>query len=280
MGGGVGGEASDDATAAEAEGDVAAPEAVQAETVLYVHKGEPTTRLGLTLGNLEGAHALVQVQNVAADMLGADSGLLVGDVLLAVNGEEVSTHEAAKGLIAAAAGTLLLTVRLPRPDTAEHEQLQERLMRAGHHANKAGDYVTARGHFTECYELGGRMEARISAVNMALKLGLYEEAAESYAQLMRQENLPPAVMSIIERKYAEAHEKLTAAGGGATDAANGGQQLVVVDAHPVDGEAVDDERDANGDLKGFWLNMFANREQPQGGNGLCCAAKRKPVNRL
>ena len=267
-------------------------ETANSATVIYVHKGEPTTRLGLTLGNLDGANGLVQVQAVATDKLGAEAGLVVGDVLLAVNGEEVSTHEEAKGKIASAAGTLTLTLRLPRPDTVEHEQLQERLMRAGHNANKAGDYVTARAHFTECYELGGRMEARISAVNMALKLGLYREAAEAYAHLMRQD-LPPAVMSIIERKYAEAYEKLAAAhgGGGAggvggvgggVGGVGGGGQRVAVDAHPVDGDGdtAEGEENENGQLKGFWLQMFANREQPQSGNGLCCAAKRKPVNRF
>ena len=38
----------------------------------------------------------------------------------------------------------------------------------------------ARRHFTACHELGGRVEALISAVNMTLKLEEYERAAEQY----------------------------------------------------------------------------------------------------
>ncbi len=115
-------------------------------------------------------------------------------------------------------------------------------MRAGHNANKAMDYYTARRHFTECYELGGRVEAHISAVNMTLKLEEYQKAADQYAELLKQDLEPPVaisadlprprphpapaptsprtfpsaspdlaqVMKIIQRKHREAVEKLSA----------------------------------------------------------------------
>ena len=49
----------------------------------------------------------------------------------------------------------------------------------------------ARRHFTACHELGGRVEALISAVNMTLKLEEYERAAEQYGELLRRDLVQP-----------------------------------------------------------------------------------------
>jgi hypothetical protein len=117
------------------------------EVMLYVHKGERTTRLGLSLGNPEGdqgerAAPVVAVVAVTSGSVGAESGLVVGDVILAVNGDAVTRHEDAREKIARAQGTLQLTLRLPR--LSGGPKAQEHLMRAGHNANKAADYYTAR----------------------------------------------------------------------------------------------------------------------------------------
>ena len=63
-------------------------------------EGEQSARLGLTLGNAEGATPpVVEVVAVSAKSLGAEAGLVAGDVVLAVNGREVTKHEEAKKLI-------------------------------------------------------------------------------------------------------------------------------------------------------------------------------------
>ena len=117
------------------------------EIMLYVHKGERMTRLGLSLGNPEGDKGegeapAVAVVAVTSGSVGAESGLVVGDVILAVNGDAVTRHEDAREKIARAQGTLQLTLRLPR--LSGGPKAQEHLMRAGHNANKAADYYTAR----------------------------------------------------------------------------------------------------------------------------------------
>ena len=128
------------------EGGGARRAAEATEVMLYVHKGERMTRLGLSLGNPEGdqgeAAPVVAVVAVATGSVGAESGLVVGDVLLAVNGDAVTKHEDAREKIARAVGTLQLTLRLPR--LSGGPKAQEHLMRAGHNANKAMDYYTAR----------------------------------------------------------------------------------------------------------------------------------------
>jgi len=243
--------------------------------MLYVHKGERSTRLGLTLGNIEkGEPGLVEVVGVGPGSLGAESGLVQGDVLLAINGEPVSKHEDAKVKIAHAVGTLQLALQLPR--LAGNDKAQEHLMRAGHNANKAMDYYTARRHFAECYELGGRVEAHISAVNMTLKLEEYQKAADQYSQLLQQD-LEPPVMKIIQRKHREAVEKLSLQALRAENKELGAMEHlppVAVQAFPVDDETNGD-KEKSSTLSGL-LNVFQNKRPTGAPGGLCCAAVRKP----
>jgi hypothetical protein len=230
------------------------------------------------LGQAENESGVVVVVDVSPGSLGAESGLVRADILLAVNGDAVSKHEDAKEKIANAVGTLQLTLRLPR--LSGDEKAQEHLMRAGHNANKAMDYYTARRHFTECYELGGRVEAHISAVNMTLKLEEYQKAADQYAELLKQD-LEPPVMKIIQRKHREAVEKLSAQALRAENKELGSMEHmppVAVQAFPVDDEA-DEARDKNTGL-GSLLSVFQNKAPKGSPAGLCCAANRPgKVNR-
>ena len=57
----------------------------------------------------------------------------------------------------------------PMADDATPRQLE--LMQEGHEANSRGDTVTALIKFRECFHDSERLEARISAANMCLKLG-------------------------------------------------------------------------------------------------------------
>jgi hypothetical protein len=251
--------------------------------MLYVHKGERMTRLGLSLGNPEGdkgeAAPVVAVVAVATGSVGAESGLVVGDVLLAVNGDAVTKHEDAREKIARAVGTLQLTLRLPR--LSGGPKAQEHLMRAGHNANKAMDYYTARRHFTACHEMGGRVEALISAVNMTLKLEEYQRAAEQYGELLGRD-LEPPVMKIIERKHKEAADKLAAQNLlRAENKAVGSQDhlpAVAVLAFPVEDDVDEgDEGPPQASGLGQLLNFFNSGTTvptKTANSGLCCAAKR------
>ena len=177
--------------------------------------------------------------------LARQNGVRAGDVLVAVNGQKVGDHEEAKDLIRMAG----LEVRLelirynepppairaaleggttapspappPRspPHSEEGRKLQERLMREGHQANRAGDdareegrpeeevtelYVLSRAKFLECHEAGGRPEPRVSAANMSLKLGDIDGALREYGDMLTQvDRLPPAVAKMVQRKHAE-----------------------------------------------------------------------------
>lgn len=78
-------------------------------------------------------------------------------------------------------------------------------MKEGHMANGRGDIMRALLCFREAYLLGGRMEARVSAANMSLKLGLLEEAFAEYDQmLIGPARLPEPVARIVRRKHREA----------------------------------------------------------------------------
>ena len=57
-------------------------------------------------------------------------------------------------------------------------------MAAGKVANERGDIARAREIFVECFELSGRVQAGISAANMALKLGDAAKACNEYAGLL------------------------------------------------------------------------------------------------
>lgn len=271
--------------AAAAGGDGMRKVAEIPEAMLYVHKGERSTRLGLSLGNAEGSDteaAVVAVAAVVSGSLGAESGLVVGDVLLAVNGDTVTTHDDAREKIARAVGTLQLTLRLPRLSGCP--KAQEHLMRAGHNANKAMDYYTARRHFTACHELGGRVEALISAVNMTLKLEEFQQALEQYAELLHRP-LEPPVMKIIERKHQEAVDKLAAQlllrAENKERSSLESLPAVAVQAFPVEDDADDVPEDRPqasgssglGQLLGIFGTAPTKAATGQLG-GLCCAAKR------
>ena len=71
-----------------------------------LHKPEQTTRLGLVLN---GAPATVE--SIAPGALGAQSGKVwVGQVLLAVNGVGVDSHEDGTAALKATVGSLKLTL--------------------------------------------------------------------------------------------------------------------------------------------------------------------------
>ena len=65
-----------------------------------------------------------------------------------------------------------------------------RLMRAAHRANENGDFEEAFHLFTQSDQLQPRPSARISAANMALKLGDAAGAMETYLALLRDGALP------------------------------------------------------------------------------------------
>ena len=95
------------------------------------------------------------------------------------------------------------------------EQMVALDMRSGRQAARARDYQTARQSFLRAYEVGGRTEARIAAVNMALKLGLCDEAAAAYERLLEEGGHAPPVTCALQRGHAAALGMQAAARGGA-----------------------------------------------------------------
>lgn len=88
---------------------------------------------------------------------------------------------------AAAAEAAPATRRRARPSGAPslpHARLACDAMDAGLRANAESRPELARALFTASFELGGQMEAKISAVNMALKMGQVEHAIEEYDALL------------------------------------------------------------------------------------------------
>ncbi|KAL1525745.1 hypothetical protein AB1Y20_020589 [Prymnesium parvum] len=86
---------------------------------------------------------------------------------------------------------------------------QAALMKEGHMANARGDTVRAMQLFRHCYDVGGRVEARISAANMSFKLGDFGSALAEYEAMqdfMRNNPgvLSPRVAKVIKRKHLEA----------------------------------------------------------------------------
>eukprot|EP00966_Prymnesium_polylepis_P274534 6343067-Prymnesium_polylepis.1 len=58
----------------------------------------------------------------------------------------------------------------------------------GKGANAAGDFRLAYSCFRQCYDAMGRVEMRISAANMLLKLGEAEAAALEYRAMLDDED--------------------------------------------------------------------------------------------
>jgi hypothetical protein len=88
-------------------------------------------------------------------------------------------------------------------------QEQVKLMKEGHLANARGEVAEARSYFRQCYDVGGRVEARISAANMSLKMGEFTTALAEYetmAEFMRQNphTLSPRVGKVLQRKLLDA----------------------------------------------------------------------------
>ena len=92
------------------------------------------------------------------------------------------------------------------------------LMKEAHEANAKGDARTARRKFEAAYNVSGRLEARISAANMMIKLGEVEEACREFTMLMRligqADDLPEAgrerLSKLVERKYRQSVDLLAA----------------------------------------------------------------------
>ena len=85
-----------------------------------------------------------------------------------------------------------------------HGQAAALLMREALGANEAREPGLARELFDACYVLSGRIEARISAANMALKLGEADEALAEYKRLLETGTLSAKAQAVVERKHDEA----------------------------------------------------------------------------
>ena len=68
----------------------------------------------------------------------------------------------------------------PSEDIQDFKRVVKQLMEAGHAANADGQTSEAQSLFHAAFELGGSLQSRISAANMALKLGRLEEAKGEY----------------------------------------------------------------------------------------------------
>ena len=85
-------------------------------------------------------------------------------------------------------------------------------MKRGHESNMAGQFSEAQRCFLEVYSMGGPDEqmaiARLSAANMALKMGELGEALAEYDDMLRKSgNLPPELVETMQRKRTESIEK-------------------------------------------------------------------------
>lgn len=104
----------------------------------------------------------------------------------------------------------------PEEDEEQQPGEEQQLMAEGHDANARGDLLQALQSFRACYDKGMRMEARISAANMCLKLGQLPasreylmEAISEYQTMLRQvhneRTLPSAarqkITELLLRKY-------------------------------------------------------------------------------
>lgn len=96
--------------------------------------------------------------------------------------------------------------RNSRP-SLESADAASNLMRAGHRANECGEFESARQCFHQSNELRPRPAARLSAANMALKLGDAAGAMEGYLALLRDGSLP-GDHEVLQRKMREASSDL------------------------------------------------------------------------
>jgi len=97
------------------------------------------------------------------------------------------------------------TRQLPRTPQLSRRASND-LMATGHRAYKDGDFAAARLNFLVAYEQGeGRLEAAISAANMAVRLGDLGTAEEEYSQLLLRDDLSPYLAQIVAAKLQQVH---------------------------------------------------------------------------
>ena len=113
-------------------------------------------------------------------------------------------------------------------------------LQEGQKANKSGDYATARDAFLDAYDVSGRVEPRISATNMLLKLEKVDEAIREYEDLLEEERRDPGLLSaaareVVTRKLNEALELLVVMQSASSNGDNS-PRGVQVDAEPVHAE--------------------------------------------
>ena len=94
---------------------------------------------------------------------------------------------------------------LSTPSVATGDALLDLIMREGQQQNAATDFASALVLFRACHRLSSKVEARISAANMLLKLGRVGEALAEYdAMLEGPEPLSAKADEIVRRKREEA----------------------------------------------------------------------------
>ena len=71
-------------------------------------------------------------------------------------------------------------------------------MRGGHDANGTGDFTRARQCFLDAYASSPTAVARISAANMALKMGEHSTARAEYDEILRDTDLSEANRAVRE----------------------------------------------------------------------------------
>ena len=98
-------------------------------------------------------------------------------------------------------GLLPVSPASPRPPG---DVVSTLLMREAHAANEAGEPALAGELFNASYLLTGRLEARVSAANMTLKLGEAEAALAEYSQLLSEGALSEKTRKVVVRKAGEA----------------------------------------------------------------------------
>ena len=97
----------------------------------------------------------------------------------------------------------------PEEDEEQQPGEEQQLMAEGHDANARGDLLQAPPILFACYDKGMRMEARISAANMCLKLGQLPareylmEAISEYQTMLRQVHNERTLPSAARQKITE-----------------------------------------------------------------------------
>lgn len=77
---------------------------------------------------------------------------------------------------------------------------EEELMAAGFEANRRGEHVVARFCFQGAYEKGAKLEAQVSAANMAIKIGEAHLAQVEYLEVLQRRELGGALLvSVVEK---------------------------------------------------------------------------------